>query len=89
MQKKQWNEMKKAVQDIKVEIQSVKKFETEEQLEMKNFGSQTEPQRQLIKSIKRWTRESQTKKARQKNQIPQSNKMLYLTICKAQNIQEI
>lgn len=35
----QWNEGKKTVQDMKVEIESLKKIQTKGKLEMKNCGS--------------------------------------------------
>ena len=38
---KQWNEVKTTVQDMKVNIKSLKKAQTEVKLELKNLGSQT------------------------------------------------
>lgn len=37
---KQWNEVKNTVQDMKVNIKSLKKAKTEVKLELKNLGSQ-------------------------------------------------
>ena len=36
----QWKEMKKTIQDLKVEIESIKKTQTEGNLEMKNLETQ-------------------------------------------------
>lgn len=37
----QWGEIKKIVQDMKVEVKSVKKRQTEEKLEIKSLGTRT------------------------------------------------
>jgi hypothetical protein len=41
MKKTQWKEMNKPIQDLKVEIESITKTQTEGNLEMKILGSQT------------------------------------------------
>jgi hypothetical protein len=38
---KDWSEMKKTGQDLKVEMESLKKTQTKVKLEMKNVGTQT------------------------------------------------
>lgn len=74
----QWNEVMKAVRDMKTEAESLKKISTETKLEMKILESHT--QASEVSPTKTRKRETQAMKKRWEKWILKSNKMLNLKI---------
>lgn len=65
MKHKQWKEMNRTVQDVKLEIESIKKTETVGNLKIKKLGTQAgSSEASLTSQYKRWKREAQALKTR-------------------------